>query len=75
MTENPTFGRDSARRLGKRSLNISDKVYFLLMQARLLSTRGVGENIGDIELSVVMPELQQCRSWVNKLCNEVISGG
>ncbi|MFH0782887.1 MAG: nucleotidyltransferase domain-containing protein [Pseudomonadota bacterium] len=74
MMDNPTFGRDSARRIGKRSLDISDEVYFLLMQARLLSTRGVGDNIGDIELSIVMPELQQCRSWVNKICDEVKSG-
>lgn len=75
MTDHPTFGRDSARRLGNQSLDISGEVYLLLMQARLLSTRGVGDNIGDIELSIIMPELQQCQVWVHKICNEVKSGG
>ncbi|PMR74487.1 nucleotidyltransferase domain-containing protein [Billgrantia endophytica] len=70
-TSSPTFGRDSARRLGSRSLDIADEVYYLLMQARMLSTRGTGENIDDIDLSVVIPELEQCRSWIDEVCYEV----
>lgn len=69
--DNPTFGRDSARRLGSRSLDIDEGVYYLLMQARLLSTRGAGEGISDINLSVVMPELERCRSWIDEICHEV----
>ncbi|MDN3521153.1 nucleotidyltransferase domain-containing protein [Halomonas ramblicola] len=67
----PTFGRDSARRLGPRSLNIDDDVYYLLMQARLLSTRGVGESVSEIDLTVVIPELERCRSWIDEICHEV----
>ncbi len=69
--DSPTFGRDSARRLGPRSLDIDDNVYSLLMQARLLSTRGTGDSIDGIELANLLPELKRCRSWINELCNEV----
>ncbi len=74
-TNNPTFGRDSARRIGSKSLTISEDVYYLLMQARLLSTRGAGKSIEDIELSMVMPELNKCRSWIDEICHEVKSDG
>lgn len=67
----PTFGRDSARRLGPKSLDIEEDVYYLLMQARLLSTRGVGESVNDIDFNVVIPELERCRSWVDEICYEV----
>jgi hypothetical protein len=67
----PTFGRDSARKLGPKSLNISEEIYRLLMRARLLSTRGVGEDMGNVNLSVVVSELQKCHAWVDQLCDEV----
>jgi hypothetical protein len=70
-TKSPTFGRDSARKVGPKSLDINEKVYYLLMQARLLSTRGAGESISDIDLSIVIPELQRCRSWIDQICHEV----
>ena len=74
-TESPTFGRDSAKRLGPRSLYIDGNVYSLLMQARLLSTRGVGESIGDIDLTILIPELERCRSWIDEICHEVSFNG
>lgn len=70
-TERPTFGRDSARRIGSRSLDVSDEAYQLLMHARLLSTRGSGEDIRDVDLSALMPELQKCRCWIDAICHEV----
>lgn len=70
-TESPTFGRDSARRIGSRSLNISDEAYHLLMRARLLSTRGSGEGIRDVELAALMPELHKCRCWIDEISHEV----
>jgi hypothetical protein len=73
--ERPTFGRDSARRLGMKSLNISEEVYTLLMQSRLLSTRGVGKNIGRIDLQLVTSELARCRDWAVELCKEVEADG
>ena len=73
--KSPTFGRDSARRIGSRSLIISDDVYHLLMRARILSTRGTGKSIRDVELATVMPELQKCRYWIDEICHEVNSNG
>lgn len=74
-SEIPTFGRDAARRIGSRSLNISDEVYHLLMHARLLSTRGSGQGIRDVDLSVLMPELHKCRCWIDEISQEVKSDG
>ena len=71
----PTFGRDSARRLGAKSLNISEDIYRLLMRSRLLSTRGVGDDIGDMDLSAVVSELRKCHLWVDQLCDEVAARG
>lgn len=71
----PTFGRDSARQLGAKSLNISDEIYGLLMRSRLLSTRGVGDDINNLDLSELIPELQKCYAWVNQLCEEIAEHG
>ena len=73
--ENPTFGRDSARKLGRYSLNISEGVYMLLMQSRLLSTRGTGEDIENIDRKALLPELARCQDWVMFICKEVKAGG
>ena len=73
--DRPNFGRDSARRLGPRSLDIDENIYALLMQARLLSTRGAGDSIDDIDLANLLPELKRCRSWIDELCHEVNLNG
>ncbi len=74
-TDRPTFGRDSARKLGPKSLDIDENIYSLLMQARLLSTRGTGENINDIDMTTLIPELKRCQSWVDEICHEVNFNG
>lgn len=71
----PIFGRDSARMLGPKSLDISEDIYRLLMRSRLLSTRGIGDDISAIDLSVVVPELQKCHTWIDQLCEEVATRG
>lgn len=73
--ERPTFGRDSARRLGRYSLNISEEIYMLLMRSRLLSTRGTGEDIGNIDRKALLSELARCQDWVVSICREVKAGG
>ncbi|WP_299622549.1 nucleotidyltransferase domain-containing protein [Pelagibius sp.] len=75
MSPNPTFGRDSARKLGRRSIPISDNVYSTLMQARLLSTRGVGDDIAEINMHSLLNELESCRLWMNELCLEAEANG
>ena len=71
----PTFGRDSARKLGPKSISISDSAYLTLMRARVLSTRGVGSDIGDIDLPKLLDELQSCQLWMERLCTEVGKNG
>ncbi len=75
MLPSPTFGRDSARKLGPRSIPISDPLYSILMRARLLSTRGVGDDIGEVDTSKLVEELDGCRQWVNQLCAEAETHG
>lgn len=74
-TETPTFGRDSARKLGHKSIPIGDQAYALLLRARILSTRGIGENIGELDLANVVTELEHCRLWVNELATEITNNG
>ena len=71
----PTFGRDSARRLGTKSLSVSEDIYKLLMDSRLLSTRGIGGGIGAPDIMKLVSELTKCRQWANKLCDEVGTNG
>ncbi len=71
----PTFGRDSARQLGANSIPISEDVYLLLMRARLLSTRGVGQDVGEIDMVKTVSELRVCQSWIDTLCREVAHSG
>lgn len=71
----PIFARDSARKLGPRSIPISDTVYSILMRARLLSTRGLGDDITGVDTSSLLKELVHCRRWVNDLSEEVDENG
>ena len=71
----PTFGRDSARKLGSRSISMSDSAYSILMRARVLSTRGAGEDIGNIDVPGLLAELQSCRLWMEQLCAETQRNG
>ena len=75
MLRCPTFGRDSARKLGPRSISISDTLYSTLMRARLLSTRGLGDDIGEVDTSNLVGELEGCRLWMNELCGETAANG
>ncbi len=71
----PTFGRDSAQMIGSRSIKISDNVYSILMRSRLLSTRGFGEDIPDLDVHHLIPELEICQQWVDKLYMESQANG
>lgn len=71
----PTFGRDSARKLGSNSIPMSEDIYLLLMRARLLSTRGVGQDVGEIDVEKVISELSGCRPWIDALYKEVAYSG
>ena len=74
-SSSPTFGRNSARKLGSRSISISEPVYSTLVRARILSTRGLGEDIGNINIAMLLEELESCRLWINELCTETELNG
>jgi hypothetical protein len=75
MLPSPTFSRNSARKLGSRSIPISDTTYLILMRARLLSARGLGEDIAVVDTSKLVDELEVCQLWVNELCLEAEANG
>lgn len=75
MMPTPTFGRNSARSLGRNSVPISDISYSTLLRARLLSTRGLGDDIAGVDIHALVRDLDHCRQWVNELCREVERGG
>ena len=54
---------------------LSDVVYSCLMQARLLSTRGLGDEICIRDAPALIEELENCRDWIEKLYLEVDKDG
>lgn len=71
VTNSTNFSRHSARRLGSRSLNISDEAYQLLERARILSTRASGAMIRRENLEACLDEVCAIASWMNKLLTEI----
>ena len=71
----PIFGRDSARSIGTDSISISDDLYSILVRSRLLSVRGIGDDIAGIDRSSLIDELAICSQWMNDLYEEIINEG
>ena len=69
----PTFSRRSALELGDDSLQISPKVFSLLERARILSTRGIGEDITRQDASDVFEHLKHIEEWMVTLQAKVKS--
>ncbi|HFK5599158.1 TPA: hypothetical protein ACG0AT_003745, partial [Elizabethkingia anophelis] len=61
------FSRDSALRLGKFSIDITEYTYKKLKQSRLLSSRGIGEKVSSSELRIITDEFISIEKWFNKL--------
>lgn len=75
MLRTPCFGRHSAVQLGEKSLNVPTYLYRLLERARILSTRGTGEAIPDLDREVLRSDLDVCNDWATMLCAEVTHHG
>ncbi len=73
--EKPIFSRDSARMLGERSLFIPNDVYDILMRARILSTRGLGARISDLEKQSAVEKIGDCELWIREIYKELLSDG
>lgn len=66
----PDFSRHSAQHLGTNSIRLPSNVYSVLEQARILSTRGKGQNITDEEVDLVLNALQNVKEWMEHLVIE-----
>ena len=67
----PIFRRDSARMIGSKSITISEYTYSILMRARLLSNRGLGDDVSNFDMCSLLSELETCRQWVDALCMDI----
>lgn len=65
------FSRSSARRLGDKSLVISDGTFSLLERSRLLSTRGFGAMISREDVALVLLEAGVIYAWMSELIKEL----
>lgn len=57
------FSRKSALKLKFNKLNISNESFSILERARILSTRGTGKLITDLEIKVVLRETDTISDW------------
>ncbi len=65
------FSRSSAKRLGDKSLIVSDEAFATLERARILSTRGHGEMLCECSISQVLGEIQAIDNWMHLLLKEI----
>jgi predicted nucleotidyltransferase len=66
----PDFSRNSAQHLGTNSIRVPSDAYSLLERARILSTRGKGQDIIDEEVEQVLDALQNVTEWMEHLVIE-----
>lgn len=65
--EYPTFSRHSALSIDKKSITLPESDYKTLERARILCTRGIGENINILELNQVKKQFQYMVTWSKSL--------
>ena len=65
------FSRLSSRRLGDKSLLMSDDAFSILEKSRLLSTRGHGAMVDQDEVALVLQEASAIGKWMDELLKEV----
>jgi len=75
MCETPIFSRDSALRLGGYSVPIDSACYEILQRARLLSSRGIGENLNSENVQSVIDKMNVIDDWMDKLLDMVKNNG
>jgi len=67
VTTNPDFSRNSATRLETLSINISSGAYQVLERARILCTRGHGNDITKSEVDIAILEFDEIDEWMDIL--------
>ena len=66
------FSRQSALKMNKKSLQISDNTYRILERSRFLSIRGTGKIIDRKEIDNSWAEIICIKNWMEKLLDEVL---
>lgn len=69
--ENYNFSRNSALTIIENNLVISQECFSILERSRVLSTRGLGDEITDFEIEIVKKELPVIMKWFNTIKNKI----
>jgi hypothetical protein len=67
VTAHPDFSRNSATKLDLFSIKISSGAYQVLERARILCTRGNGNDITDSEVDIAILEFDEIDKWMDRL--------
>ncbi|MBD2214240.1 nucleotidyltransferase domain-containing protein [Nostoc linckia FACHB-104] len=67
VMEQPEFSRNSAMRLGANSIPLALDSYSILERARILCTRGYGQNITEDEVGTTIRRLDEVHEWMYNL--------
>ena len=65
--DTPNFSRNSALFLGNDSITIHHGSYRVLERARILCTRGYGDDISNQEINMAINQLDNVYVWMNNL--------
>lgn len=63
----PDFSRNSAKRLGDKSIPIDDEIYSIYERSRILCTRGQGDALKTLEIEKGLQGLDVIENWMNEL--------
>jgi hypothetical protein len=69
-----TFSRDAATRLNDLSVPLPPNILEILERARMLCTRGLGENLKPAEISAVINRTRDIQVWMETLVNGAKNG-
>jgi len=67
---NPEFSRYSALRLGNDSVPLSAELYKIFERARILCTRGYGNDLAVDEINEAVEALSTVSDWMKKIVNK-----
>lgn len=68
--EQPTFSRHSALSIKEKSIILPDDIYSTLERARILCSRGIGDNLETIELQKIRKYFPYILNWAVQLKNQ-----
>ncbi len=67
VTAQPNFARNSALHLEGDSIPLTKSSYHIFERARILCTRGYGDNLTQQDIEIAVSQLDKISGWMNKL--------